>query len=156
MGRRTLARRKAAPYAPRTVLLSIALLCAACGGGSDSPSSPSQPGAPFSQTDVRVGTGAEAVAGRSLTVHYTGWFYSPTQPEQKGQQFDSSAGRAPFTFVLGAGRVIQGWDRGVPGMRVGGLRRLVIPPELAYGSQGTAGIPPNSTLVFDVELIDVQ
>ncbi|MBI2189857.1 MAG: FKBP-type peptidyl-prolyl cis-trans isomerase [Acidobacteria bacterium] len=107
-------------------------------------------------TDLRVGTGVEAVAGRTLTVHYTGWLYAPTQPDQKGQQFDSSAGRAPFSFVLGAGRVIQGWERGVPGMRVGGLRRLVIPPELGYGAQGAPGIPPNSTLVFDVELLDVQ
>ncbi|MBI4885965.1 MAG: FKBP-type peptidyl-prolyl cis-trans isomerase [Acidobacteria bacterium] len=136
-------------------LLVALIVSAGCGGG-DTPSSPSMPGAPFSQTDLRAGTGAEAVAGRTLTVHYTGWLYSPTQPEQKGQQFDSSAGRAPFTFVVGAGRVIAGWDRGVVGMRVGGLRRLIIPPDLAYGSQGTAGIPPNSTLVFDVELLDVQ
>lgn len=137
-------------------LLWTAVFAAACGGGSDTPSSPSTPGAPFSQTDLRVGTGAEAVAGRTLTVHYTGWLYAPTQPEQKGQQFDSSAGRGPFVFVLGVGRVIPGWDRGVAGMRVGGLRRLVIPPELAYGAQGAPGIPPNSTLVFDVELLDVQ
>jgi len=138
-------------------LVSAGVL-AGCGGGdgSPSPSSPSTPGAPFSQTDVRVGTGAEAVAGRTLTVHYTGWLYAPAQSEQKGQQFDSSAGRGPFSFVLGAGRVIQGWERGVPGMRMGGLRRLVIPPELAYGSQGAPGIPPNSTLVFDVELLTVQ
>lgn len=138
------------------VLLVSASLAPACGGGGDSPSSPSQPGAPFSQTDLRVGTGAEAVAGRTLSVHYTGWLYAPTAPEQKGQQFDSSAGRGPFSFVLGAGRVIQGWERGVPGMRVGGQRRLVIPPDMAYGSQGAPGIPPNSTLVFDVELLDVQ
>lgn len=132
-----------------------ALFAAAC-GGSDTPSSPSTPGAPFSQTDLRVGTGAEAVAGRTLTVHYTGWLYGPMQPEQKGEQFDTSAGRGPFVFVLGVGRVIPGWDRGVVGMRVGGIRRLIIPPELAYGAQGAPGIPPNSPLVFDVELLDVQ
>ena len=137
------------------LVLFGAITAAAC-GGDDTPSSPSMPGAPFSQTDLRVGTGAEAAAGRTVTVNYTGWLYAPTQPEQKGQQFDTSAGRSPFSFVLGAGRVIQGWDRGVPGMRVGGLRRLVIPPDLAYGSQGTPGIPPNATLVFDVELLAVQ
>jgi FKBP-type peptidyl-prolyl cis-trans isomerase FkpA len=126
-------------------------------GGDDTPASPSPSGAPFSQTDLRAGNGAEAVAGRTVTVNYTGWLYAPTQPEQKGQQFDTSIGRAPFVFVVGAGRVIQGWDRGVPGMRVGGLRRLVIPPDLAYGAQGSPpNIPPNATLVFDVELLAVQ
>jgi FKBP-type peptidyl-prolyl cis-trans isomerase FkpA len=126
-------------------------------GGDDTPASPSSAGAPFSQTDLRAGNGAEAVSGRTVTVNYTGWLYAPTQPEQKGQQFDTSVGRAPFMFVVGAGRVIQGWDRGVPGMRVGGLRRLVIPPDLAYGAQGAPpNIPPNATLVFDVELLAVQ
>jgi len=126
-------------------------------GGDDTPASPSSAGAPFSQTDLRAGNGAEAVAGRTVTVNYTGWLYAPTQPEQKGQQFDTSVGRSPFVFVVGAGRVIQGWDRGVPGMRVGGLRRLVIPPDLAYGAQGSPpNIPPNATLVFDVELLAVQ
>ena len=126
-------------------------------GGDDTPASPSSAGAPFSQTDLRAGNGAEAVAGRTVTVNYTGWLYAPTQPEQKGQQFDTSIGRSPFVFVVGAGRVIQGWDRGVPGMRVGGLRRLVIPPDLAYGAQGSPpNIPPNATLVFDVELLAVQ
>jgi FKBP-type peptidyl-prolyl cis-trans isomerase len=143
-------------HAATLVLLSAAG-AAGCGGGYDAPSSPSPASAPFSQTDLRVGTGAEAVGGRTVSVHYTGWLYAPTQPEQKGQQFDSSASRGPFSFTLGAGRVIQGWERGVPGMRVGGLRRLVIPPELAYGSQGSPpAIPPNSTLVFDVELLGVQ
>jgi FKBP-type peptidyl-prolyl cis-trans isomerase FkpA len=139
------------------LILWMAISVSAC-GGSDTPSSPSPstPGAPFSQTDLRVGTGAEAVAGRTLSVHYTGWLYAPTQPDQKGQQFDSSASRGPFSFVLGAGRVIQGWERGVPGMRVGGRRRLIIPPELGYGSQAQPGIPPNSTLVFEVELLAVQ
>lgn len=136
-----------------TLVLAGAL---AIGCGSDTPASPSMPGAPFSQTDIRTGTGAEAAAGRTVTVNYTGWLYAPMQPEQKGQQFDSSVGRGPFSFTIGAGRVIQGWERGVPGMRVGGLRRLVIPPDLAYGAQGAPGIPPNATLVFDVELLAVQ
>jgi FKBP-type peptidyl-prolyl cis-trans isomerase len=143
-------------HVARLVILS-AVAAAGC-GGSDTPSSPSTPtSAPFSQTDLRAGTGAEAAAGRTVTVNYTGWLYAATQPEQKGQQFDTSTGRGPFSFVLGAGRVIQGWDRGVAGMRVGGLRRLVIPPDLAYGAQGAPpSIPPNATLVFDVELLSVQ
>ena len=140
------------------ILLPIAL-AAACGGGDDSPSSPtspSTPSAPFSQTDLRVGTGAEAASGRTLTVNYSGWLYDPSQAESKGQRFDTSIGRAPFAFQLGAGRVIRGWDQGLVGMRVGGQRRLVIPPDLGYGSQGNGPIPPNATLVFDVELLDVQ
>ena len=140
--------------------LAVALLIAAgCGGGSSSPTSPSsQPAAQFSQTDLRIGTGAEAAGGKRATVNYTGWLYDPAQPEQKGRQFDTSAGRGPFAFRLGAGEVIRGWDQGVVGMKVGGRRRLIIPPELAYGSSGAGGgtIPPNATLVFDIELLDVQ
>ena len=139
------------------VILFVSTIVAACGGSSST--GPSAPGVPFSQTDLRVGTGAEAVSGRQLTVNYTGWLYDPAQPEPKGRQFDSSlgVGRTPFLFTLGAGRVIRGWDQGVAGMRVGGLRRLVIPPELGYGSQGSAPeIPPNATLVFDIELLNVQ
>jgi FKBP-type peptidyl-prolyl cis-trans isomerase len=97
------------------------------------------------------------VPQRRITVNYTGWLYDPTRPEQKGSQFDTSAGRAPFTFTLGVGQVIQGWDQGVSGMKVGGLRRLVIPPERGYGANGSPPvIPPNATLVFDIELLDVQ
>jgi FKBP-type peptidyl-prolyl cis-trans isomerase FkpA len=141
----------------RTFLaLPIAVAAAAC-GGDDNPTGPSgTPRGEFAGTDLRVGTGAEAVAGRRLIVNYTGWLYDPSRPEQKGAQFDTSAGRGPFPFVLGAGGVITGWDRGVVGMRVGGQRRLVIPPELAYGSSGSGPIPPNATLVFDIELLDVQ
>ena len=140
------------------VTASSALLAIGCGGGSSSPTSPTQPSAPYSQTDLRAGTGAEATSGKRLTVNYTGWLYDPTQPEQKGRQFDTSVGRQPFAFTLGAGQVIRGWDQGVAGMKVGGQRRLVIPPELAYGSAGAGGgaIPPNATLVFDIELVDVQ
>jgi FKBP-type peptidyl-prolyl cis-trans isomerase FkpA len=137
-------------------VLLVLVTAAACGGGDSSPTSPSQPSAPYSQTDVRVGTGAEATAGRTVTVNYTGWLYSPSGTDGKGTQFDSSAGRGPFTFVLGRGQVIAGWDRGVAGMRVGGLRRLVLPPDLAYGASGNGPIPPNATLVFDVELVNVQ
>ncbi len=110
------------------------------------------------KTDTKLGSGAEAVAGRQVTVHYTGWLYDEKAPDHKGRKFDSSRDRGePFTFGLGAGMVIQGWDQGVAGMKVGGQRTLVIPPELGYGARGAGGvIPPNATLVFDVELLGVQ
>ena len=141
--------------------LLIALFCAltvvACGGSDNStPTSPSTPRADYSQTDLVVGTGAEAQVGRNATVNYTGWLYNPSGTDGKGTQFDSSTGRGPFTFLVGARQVIGGWDRGVPGMRVGGRRRLVIPPELAYGATGQGPIGPNATLVFDIELVSVQ
>jgi len=125
------------------------------GCGSETPSAPSQsqPRAEFSQTDLRVGTGTAASNGRTLTVAYTGWLFDPARPDQKGTQFDSGTA---FSFTLGAGRVIRGWDQGVLGMQVGGLRRLTIPPELAYGSTGSGPIPPNASLVFDIELLSVQ
>jgi FKBP-type peptidyl-prolyl cis-trans isomerase len=100
--------------------------------------------------DITVGTGATAASGKKVTVNYTGWLTS-------GKQFDSSVGKTPFTFTLGAGQVIRGWDEGVAGMKVGGKRQLRIPPALAYGSRGAAGvIPPYSTLIFDVELLGVK
>lgn len=107
--------------------------------------------------DVVEGTGKEAAAGKAVLVHYTGWLYDPAAPDGHGKEFDSSAKRrVPFGFVVGAGRVIKGWDQGVAGMKVGGKRTLVIPAALAYGERGAGGvIPPNATLVFDVELVDV-
>ena len=132
--------------------VAVAAILVAC---DDSPTSPSAT-PPFSQTDLRVGTGDEAAEGRVVTVHYTGWLYDPSRPDDKGAQFDSSAERDPFPFTLGTGRVIAGWDRGLPGMRVGGLRRLVIPPSLAYGGFRQGPIPPNAALVFEVELLDVR
>ncbi|MFT5367050.1 MAG: FKBP-type peptidyl-prolyl cis-trans isomerase [Candidatus Latescibacterota bacterium] len=100
--------------------------------------------------DITVGTGNITQPGRLLTVHYTGWFES-------GVKFDSSVDRNdPFKFTLGAGNVIQGWDEGVNGMRVGGHRQLIIPPPLAYGESGRGSIPPNATLIFEIELINIQ
>jgi peptidylprolyl isomerase len=102
------------------------------------------------QTDTQVGTGAEAVAGKKVTVHYTGTLTD-------GTKFDSSLDRGqPFSFTLGAGQVIKGWDQGVAGMKVGGKRQLTIPPDLGYGAQTVGTIPPNSTLKFDVELLGVE
>lgn len=136
-------------------LVALVVLSVIAAGCDDSPTSPSN-NAPFSQTDLRLGTGADAVAGRLLTVHYTGWYYNASQPDQKGVQFDSSAGQTPFSFTLGAGQVISGWDRGVAGMKVGGVRRLVVPPSLGYGSARNGPIPPNATLLFEIELLEVQ
>lgn len=103
----------------------------------------------FHYEDLVVGTGDEAVPGQPVTVHYIGWFLD-------GEKFDASVDRNDsFSFMLGAGGVIAGWDEGVAGMKVGGTRRLVLPPAMAYGEAGRSGIPPNSTLVFDVELFRV-
>jgi FKBP-type peptidyl-prolyl cis-trans isomerase len=105
-------------------------------------------------TDEKIGTGAEAKRGDKVSVHYTGWLYNNGQ---KGKKFDSSVDRGqPFTFNLGAGQVIPGWDQGVAGMKVGGKRTLIIPADLAYGARGAGGvIPPNAILMFDVELLKV-
>jgi FKBP-type peptidyl-prolyl cis-trans isomerase FkpA len=127
--------------------LSVAIV-----GCADSSTSPSNSPA-FSQTDVRVGIGTAAANGKALTVNYTGWLYDGSKPDLKGLQFDSSVGKTAFSFTLGIGQVIAGWDQGVPGMQVGGLRRLVIPASLAYGATRFGPIPPNATLVFEIELL---
>ena len=108
--------------------------------------------------DTKIGAGEEAVIGKAVEVHYTGWLYDPNAPDKKGAKFDSSRDRGtPFSFLLGAGRVIKGWDKGVAGMKVGGQRTLIIPPEMAYGSRGAGNvIPPDSTLIFDVELVGLR
>ena len=124
--------------------------------GSSSPTAPTPLNVPYSQTDLIVGTGAEAVNGKTLSVNYTGWLYSTTAADHKGQQFDTSTGRGPYTFVLGSGAVIKGWDQGLVGMKVGGRRELVLPPDLAYGANGYQQIPGNATLIFDVDLVSVQ
>jgi FKBP-type peptidyl-prolyl cis-trans isomerase FkpA len=107
--------------------------------------------------DTVVGTGAEARAGQNVRVHYTGWLYDPAAANNRGRKFDSSKDRGqPFVFGLGQGQVIRGWDEGVQGMKVGGTRVLTIPPEMGYGARGAGGvIPPNATLVFEVELLSV-
>jgi len=107
--------------------------------------------------DTRAGEGAPAQAGRQVTVHYTGWLFDPARPDGRGAKFDSSKDRGdPFRFNLGAGMVIAGWDEGVQGMKVGGTRLLQIPAELGYGARGAGGvIPPNATLLFEVDLISV-
>lgn len=112
---------------------------------------------PMTKNDLVVGTGAEIKAGQNALVHYTGWLFDAAAPDNKGKQFDSSVGGEPFDFPLGGGAVIKGWDEGVVGMKVGGKRRLVIPPDMAYGNSGAGGvIPPGATLVFDVELVEIQ
>jgi len=127
----------------------------ACGDSSSStPTVPSTSSGQYTQTDLVVGTGAAANNGNNVTVSYTGWLYDTSKPLGKGNQFDSNN----LTFTLGAGRVIRGWDQGVLGMRVGGQRRLIIPPELAYGSTSPdpSRIPANATLLFDITLLNVQ
>lgn len=108
--------------------------------------------------DQKVGSGAEAMPGMKVTVQYTGWLYDASAKNKHGTRFDSSRDHGePFSFVLGAGNVIEGWDQGVVGMRVGGKRTLLIPASLGYGAAGAGGdIPPNASLVFDVELLDAS
>ena len=110
------------------------------------------------KNDTVVGTGREAEPGFNVSVHYTGWLYDEKAADHKGKKFDSSLDRKePFKFDLGAGQVIQGWDEGFAGMKIGGKRTLVIPSEMGYGARGAGGaIPPNAALIFDVELLDVK
>ena len=148
------------------VICSLIVVVAGCGSKQETPVTETQapaqsvshaipqPGQSVTELkmeDVNVGTGSDAVAGKTVTVHYTGWLTN-------GTKFDSSKDSGqPFTFPLGAGRVIKGWDQGVAGMKVGGVRKLTIPSNLAYGPRGAGGvIPPNATLVFEVELLGVN
>ena len=110
------------------------------------------------KNDTVIGEGREAEAGFNVTVHYTGWLYDPSKADGKGAKFDSSLDRhEPFVFFLGGGQVIQGWDEGFAGMKVGGKRTLIIPPHMGYGVHGAGGvIPPNATLIFDVELLGIK
>jgi FKBP-type peptidyl-prolyl cis-trans isomerase FkpA len=142
----------------RTICVCLAVAAATLGisGCAESPTSPSN-FAPYSQTDLVVGTGGDAVNGKVLFVKYTGWYYNQQATDHKGVQFDSSAtSGGDFSFTLGSAQVIEGWDKGVLGMRVGGTRRLVIPPSLAYGGSRSGPIPPNATLLFEIQLIAIQ
>jgi FKBP-type peptidyl-prolyl cis-trans isomerase len=135
--------------------LACALALTACGGGDDA-TTPTTTTGTLSKLDLAVGTGIEAIAGDSVTVAYTGWLYDSTKTENKGTQFDQATSASPFTFQLGKGAVIAGWDQGVAGMRVGGKRRLLIPPSLGYGAVANGPIPANSTLVFDIEVLAIK
>jgi len=154
--------RPAVRLAACAALFAFAALCqaqspatpATTQGGSKLNAMPSE----LQKIDVKQGTGAEAVTGKPVLVHYTGWIYDESKPDKKGAKFDSSLDRkVPFGFFLGAGKVIKGWDEGVVGMKVGGQRTLIIPPQMGYGDRGAGGvIPPGATLIFDVELIEVK
>jgi FKBP-type peptidyl-prolyl cis-trans isomerase FkpA len=137
----------------RLSLLFASLCLPTLAGGT-----PPQPAAGLVVTELAVGEGDAISAGSTAVVHYTGWLHDPEAEDGKGKKFDSSLDRGqPFRFPLGAGRVIAGWDEGVAGMQVGGQRRLLIPPHMAYGSRGAGGvIPPDATLVFDVELLGIE
>jgi len=129
-----------------------------CGGGGGGGPMPDYGITALQKTDATVGNGAEATTGSTVLVHYTGWLYDPGAADHHGKEFDSSRKTgSPFEFRIGAGDVIPGWDQGVAGMKVGGKRVLTIPPSLGYGAQGAADvIPPNATLVFEVELMGVK
>lgn len=141
---------------PRRLAACLAiLLLAACSGpppytGGDVPA--------LQRIDVKTGTGRAAIAGDEISVHYTGWLYDQHAPDKRGQKFDSSRDRGePFVFLLGAGRVIRGWDDGIVGMQRGGKRELRIPSGLGYGASGAGKvIPPGASLVFEVELLDIR
>jgi FKBP-type peptidyl-prolyl cis-trans isomerase FkpA len=127
----------------------LCLIPAACNDGSVTDKDLTTTPTGLRYKDLKVGEGKKAETGDTVEVYYTGWLTS-------GKEFDSSKGK-PFTFTLGEGRVIKGWDEGVAGMKIGGKRKLVIPPELAYGQRGAGrDIPPNATLVFEVELLKVR
>src|SRR5437764_10526952 len=144
---------KIAALAALPVVVALATLSslssAACVGSPTAATT----SAPFSQTDITVGTGTAAASGNTLTVTYTGYWFDSSQPSSQGAQFDTSSN---YSFALGKGIVIAGWDQGLVGMKVGGRRRLVIPPSLAYGDTRHGPIPPNATLLFDITLVSVQ
>jgi len=146
---------------PVVAVCVVALFVGACGKKEESaksaPAAAAVAPTELQRTDIVKGTGEGISLGQVAVVHYTGWVFDGAAPEQKGKKFDSSRDRGqPFTFTIGAGEVIRGWDEGVQGMQPGGQRRLVIPSDLAYGEGGQGPIPPGATLVFDVELLAIQ
>lgn len=138
------------------VMAAVALLAAGCNDNGEGPTDPSQVNIQFTTTDLVTGTGAQAAAGNSVTVHYTGWLYNPAGTDSKGAQFDTSLdGDPPLAVVLGVSNIIPGFQQGILGMSVGGKRRVYMPANLAYGASGSANgvIPPNASLVFEIELV---
>ncbi len=135
-------------------LSGLLVFAAGCNNGSSSPTAPDQSAVVYSQTDLTVGTGAEATVGTTATVQYGLWLYSDNGVDHKGTQIQANT----FAFLVGGGTIIKGFDMGVTGMKVGGIRRLIVPPSLAYGATGNSdgSIPPNAALVFDVLLGSVQ
>ena len=131
-------------------LMALAVVVSAC---DETPTSPSDQ--PFTVTDIKAGTGAIALNGSLLAVHYIGWLYDPARTDGKGGVFDTSRNGSPFVFTLGADEVIEGWDQGLVGMSVGGIRRLIIPPSMAYGAPRSGPLPPYSSLIFEIELLGI-
>jgi len=123
--------------------------------GCDEPTSPTGVTA-LSSSDLQLGSGAEAVSGSKVSMQYTLWLFDISKTDRRGLQIETSVGGTPFTFTIGDGTVIKGWDQGVAGMRVGGIRRLIVPPSLAYGAQRHNAIPAYATLVFDIELLSIE
>jgi len=147
-------------FAAAIATLAAVTACAQTGAPPAAPAKPAAAAAPAVVTelvkkDTKEGNGKLAEKGKAVSVHYTGWLYDPAAPEQKGKKFDSSHDRKiPFGFILGAGRVIKGWEEGVVGMKEGGQRTLIIPASMGYGDKGAGGvIPPGATLLFEVELL---
>jgi len=145
---------------PSAALFAVALALGAGTAAQAAAPAPAaaapRPSLALQKTDVVTGTGKAAAPGATLSVHYTAWLYAPKATRQHGARFDSSEGGAPFTFKLGAGQVIKGWDQGLVGMKAGGRRTLVVPAALGYGAQGAGPIPPNANLIFDIKLVDVK
>jgi FKBP-type peptidyl-prolyl cis-trans isomerase FkpA len=145
--------------AAASLLTASALIgtLSACSGKAAGPA-PAATVNTLESEDLKVGAGAPIAAGQQAVVQYTGWLYEASAADKKGKEFDSSANSGqPFRFVIGGGQVIKGWDQGVAGMKVGGRRRLIIPADLAYGTEGAGGvIPPGATLVFEVSLVGIE
>jgi FKBP-type peptidyl-prolyl cis-trans isomerase FkpA len=141
---------------PLIAAMIAAASLSACGGGVDTPPAPVYSPAALTITETVPGTGAQAAAGKTVTVHYTGYLYNTTVADFRGAKFDTSIGKDPFPFIIGGTSVIAGFDQGVTGMKVGGKRTVLVPASLGYGAAGRGNIPGNSGLVFDIELISVK